>query len=116
MKAAFVLALAALIATPAYAEKTNRKVASKPHECAEDAIEKAGKLLRFHFGGDDDRIVIHEEVKQLAPVKSPNGKRKYPVLEVQAEIYKGSYHMRFIYGDIEGCVLLGQEIMEETNL
>ena len=117
MKAVLFLALAAFIATPAHAGKTNRKPASAKHECHDKARELAGKLVTFHNGGEpDDRMVVEEEVTQLPPVKSPDGKHKYPVLEVGVGIYKGSYRTRFIFGHIPGCVLVGQEVLEETNL
>ena len=111
-----MMAAALMLTTPAMAQKAKRKVSSAKHECADKAREQAKKLMVFHFGEDDDRISVGEEVTLRTPIKSPNGKRKYPVLEVDVGVYKASYRTRFIYGDIEGCVLIGQEILEETNL
>ncbi|MGZ5029350.1 MAG: hypothetical protein ACXWAT_03785 [Methylobacter sp.] len=53
----------------------------------------------------------------LKPINNPAGKGKFDVLEVYDHIYKGTYRMRFIYAQIENqCLLIGQEILELTNL
>lgn len=86
------------------------------HHCSTDAVLQAKKLLDFHFGLDD-RTAIDERVTVLKPIKNPAGKGKFDVLEAYGHIYKGTYRMRFIYGQIPNqCLLVGQEILEITNL
>lgn len=86
------------------------------HPCSSNAILQAKKLLDFHFGLDD-RTAIDERVAVLKPIKNPAGKGKFDVLEVYGHIYKGTYRMRFIYGQTaDQCLLVGQEILEITNL
>jgi hypothetical protein len=96
---------------------TSTIVSAEPvHHCSADAILQAKKLLDFHFGLDD-RTAIDEHVTVLKPIKNPAGKGKFDVLEVYGHIYKGTYRMRFIYGQLaDQCVLVGQEILEITNL
>ena len=89
---------------------------SAAHTCSAHAIEQAGRLLTFHFG-PDDRMIIEPQTKVLRPLKNPAGRGRYDVLEVWGNIYRGRYRMRFIYGIVSGqCVLVGQEILEYTNL
>jgi hypothetical protein len=95
------------------------------HPCAKDAADHAKELLRLHFFFDDVVVKkpfgelsnwsIDPEVKQLAPVKALAGKGKFDVLEVYGNIYKGTYRMRFIYAQYEGCTLMGQEILEVAD-
>ncbi len=86
------------------------------HHCSADAVIQAKKLLDFHFGSDD-RTEIDRQVAVLKPIKNPAGKGMFDVLEVYGHIYKGTYRMHFIYGQLEGqCLLVGQEILEITNL
>jgi hypothetical protein len=96
---------------------TSTQAFSEPvHHCSTDAALQAQKLLDFHFGLDD-RTEIDEHVTVLKAIKNPAGKGKFDVLEVYGHIYKGTYRMRFIYGQIPNqCVLVGQEILEITNL
>ncbi len=96
---------------------TSTHAFSEPvHHCSTDAALQAKKLLDFHFGLDD-RTEIDEHVTALKPIKNPAGKGKFDVLEVYGHIYKGTYRMRFIYGQIPNqCLLVGQEILEITNL
>jgi hypothetical protein len=62
-------------------------------------------------------MTIDKGVKVLKPLKNLAGTGEFDVLEVPGYIYKGTYRMRFIYGRIPGdCVLVGQEILEITNL
>jgi hypothetical protein len=90
--------------------------AAPEHHCAADAARQARKLLTFHFG-PDDRMAIDDKVKVLAPIRNPAGKGSFDVLEVYGYIYKGTYRMHFIYGQLPGeCILVGQEILEITNL
>jgi hypothetical protein len=127
MKKALVLFLALLVPGFAQAAKTEapkRPLASaefKVHPCEQDAIAKAGKLIRLHFmddsnSNDIENLSIDEKVEKKAAIKSPVGKGKFDVLEVNANIYKASYRMRFIYAQIkESFVLMGQEILELSN-
>jgi len=90
--------------------------AEPAHHCSTEAAIQAKKLLDFHFGLDD-RTEIDEHVTVLKPIKNPAGKGKFDVLEVYGHIYKGTYRMRFIYAQMENqCLLVGQEILEITNL
>ena len=104
---AFLLIL--LLSGPSYA--------APAHHCANDATERAKKLLTLHFGVDD-RIAIDPAVTQLKPLRNPaNKKQWFDVLEVWGNIYKGQYRMRFIYArEPSECVLMGQEILEYANL
>lgn len=90
---------------------------AKPsHHCSKDAAAQAKKLLDFHFGLDD-RTEIEEHVTVLKPIKNPAGKGLFDVLEVYGHIYKGTYRMHFIYSQTPNqCLLVGQEILEITNL
>lgn len=95
---------------------SNFAFAEPVHHCSADAILQAKKLLDFHFGLDD-RTEIEEHVTVLKPIKNPAGKGKFDVLEVYGHIYKGTYRMHFIYGQTaDQCLLVGQEILEMTNL
>jgi len=96
---------------------TGALVQAEPvHPCAAEAVVQAKKLLEFHFG-PDERLAVDDTVKVLPPLKNPAGKGKFDVLEVMGYVYKGTYRMHFIYGQIPGeCVLVGQEILEITNL
>jgi hypothetical protein len=86
------------------------------HPCSAEAADQAKKLLDFHFGLDD-RTEIDKHVAVLKPIKNPAGKGKFDVLEIYGHIYKGTYRMRFIYAQIDDqCLLIGQEILELTNL
>lgn len=85
--------------------------------CAAAAKQQAAKLLAFHFGEADDRIAIDTSVKVLPPLKNPANKAQtFEVLEIWGSIYKGRYRMRLIYGSADGCVLMGQEILEHASL
>lgn len=128
MKKLFVLGLALL--APAFAqaaakaEAPKRPLASadfKVHACEKDAIGRADHLLRLHLSGDSNAtdindLSIEEKVTKKAPIKAPYGKGKFDVLEVNGNVYKGNYRMRFIYAQIkEECVLMGQELLEIAN-
>lgn len=90
--------------------------AAPAHHCAGDAVKQAKKLLTFHFG-PDERIAVDDTVKLLPAVKNPAGKGNFDVLEVYGHVYKGTYRMHLIYGQLSGeCLLVGQEILEITNL
>ncbi|MET3461212.1 hypothetical protein [Variovorax atrisoli] len=86
-------------------------------QCSGEAVSRAKKLLTFHFG-EDDRIRISPDVKELPPIRNPaNKKQQFKVLEVWGSIYKGQYRMRLIYY-VSGndCTLMGQEILEYADL
>jgi len=86
------------------------------HHCAPDAAKQAKKLLGFHYG-EEVPMDITKQVKTMAPLRNPAGKGSFDVLEVTGYIQKATYRMHFIYGQIPGdCVLVGQEIIEITNL
>ncbi|MGZ4977880.1 MAG: hypothetical protein ACXV8O_12040 [Methylobacter sp.] len=86
------------------------------HHCSTEAIAQAKKLLDFHFGLDN-RTEIDKHVTVLKPIKNPAGKGKFDVLEIYGHIYKGTYRMHFIYAQTDNqCLLVGQEILEITNL
>ncbi|MDP9601399.1 UNVERIFIED_ORG: hypothetical protein J2W38_001169 [Variovorax paradoxus] len=86
-------------------------------QCSSDAVVRAKKLLTFHFG-EDDRISISPDVKELPSIRNPaNSKQQFKVLEVWGSIYKGNYRMRLIYY-VSGadCTLMGQEVLEYASL
>jgi hypothetical protein len=91
--------------------------ASATPSCADDAIAHARPLLVFHFG-EDDRIAIDDSAQRLAPIENPaDPGPTLAVYEVWGYIYKSSYRMRFTYhaSSDSGCVLLGQEILEQAK-
>ncbi len=60
---------------------------------------------------------VEDTVKVLPPIKALKGSGHFDVLEIWGHIYKADYRMRFIYAQIKGdCVLMGQEILEASNL
>jgi hypothetical protein len=90
---------------------------AQSHPCASDATRKAAALLKLHFDdGDNLKISIGSEVKQLPPVRALRGKGRFDVLEVWGYIYKAEYRMRFLYAQTKGsCLLMGQEILEAAD-
>lgn len=91
--------------------------ASEPM-CSEDALAQAQKLLTFHHPIKDDRIYIVPNVRELPSIPNPaNEKQEFQVLEVDGQIYKGQYRMRFLYYHLENtCLLMGQEILTLANI
>gem|GEM_PF-360678 len=86
------------------------------HPCASPSLVQTKRLLEFHFGADE-RISVDQNVEAVSPIKNPVENDTYDVLQVCGYIYKSKYRMRFIYGFAGGeCVLMGQEILEYTNL
>jgi hypothetical protein len=86
--------------------------------CSARAIDRAGKLLAFHFG-PDDRMTIDKTVKQLPSMRNPaNPAQSFQVLEVWGYIYKGKYRMRLLYfnSPANSCILMGEEILEYAQL
>ena len=90
---------------------------SKPHHCAREAVTQAEKLLRFHFG-EDDQISIDSAATVLPSIRNPAAPpQRFDVLEVWGYIYKGRYRMHLIYARMpDQCVLVGQEILEYARL
>lgn len=90
-------------------------IAAKP-TCFNDAIEKAPKLIEYHFGDLNGFIVEidRDSVKNLKPIKSSaDGSESLTVVEVWGTIYKGNYRTRFIFSTKAGdCLLVGQEVLE----
>lgn len=86
-------------------------------QCSSFALTQAEKLLSFHVNGDD-RARIEPQTKQLPSIANPANKdQKFIVLEVMGYVYKGQYRMRLIYYPLgKECVLMGQEILELSNL
>jgi hypothetical protein len=87
------------------------------HRCANDARQRAEKLLRLH-AETTQPISIDKDVKTIAPIRNPaDAKQQFDVLAINGFVYKAQYRMRFIYAQIEGtCALIGQEILEHTRL
>jgi hypothetical protein len=104
--------------------------AAQTHHCAADAMARARPLLKLHFedqftklrfdnpDSQEDSVMasIDDRVKALAPVRALKGQNKYDVLEVWGHVRKGDYRMRFIYGQLQDCILMGQEILEASDL
>ena len=102
--------------------------AAKEHACAAQARSLAGELLKLHFRSDEiakqskepsgemQNSSIDKSVKTLKPIKAAVGKGMFDVLEVNGNIYKTTYRMRFIFAQGSGsCSLMGQEILELSN-
>jgi hypothetical protein len=111
---AFVLLAGALLTAHAAAQ------ASAPaHRCAASAQTQAKKLLRFHAEpGSGQPISVDKKITALAPLRNPaDASQRFDVLEVTGYVYKAGYRMRFLFAQIDGpCVLIGQEILENTRL
>jgi hypothetical protein len=104
--------------------------AAQTHHCAADAMARAKPLLKLHVenqftklrfdnpNSQEDSMMagIDDRVKALGPIRALNGRNKYDVLEVWGHIRKADYRMRFIYGQLRGCILMGQEILEASDL
>ncbi|MGB8871111.1 MAG: hypothetical protein WCC96_17960 [Rhodomicrobium sp.] len=84
------------------------------HPCAADAVQKAKKLMRLHDQGlhADNEISDGTAALEVAPIRASKGRGEFDVLEVNSSIYKATYRMHFIYMRLDGCPLLGQEIIE----
>lgn len=123
-----------LAATVSAAALAGIACAAPVHPCADDARARAAGLLRLHFesegvklapqegapqDGDSGELMnwsIDETATVEQPVSALVGKGKFDVLQVNGYIYKATYRMRFIYAQIpETCVLMGQEILEESD-
>jgi hypothetical protein len=95
-------------------------VSASDHRCADDARERARKLLALHvdLAGMEDRVGF--EGPFVAPsIRNPSAPRqRFEVLEVIGYISPhGEYRMRFIYYMMpRDCLLMGQEILERAKL
>ena len=102
--------------------------AAKEHACAAQARSLALELMKLHFrseeiakqskepSGEMQNSSIEKSVKTLKPIKAAVGKGMFDVLEVNGNIYKTTYRMRFIFAQGSGsCSLMGQEILELSN-
>ena len=80
--------------------------------CADDARERAAKLLALH--AETSNGAVAREVRALPSIRNPaDAKQRFSVLAVDGYVYKATYRMRFIYAPIsDTCVLMGQEILE----
>jgi hypothetical protein len=88
-----------------------------PPPCASDARTQALKMLRFYTDDDDRAAIDPDSVRKIGTVSSLTDNRRYDVLQVYGEVYKGHYRMRLIYAHVQGeCVLMGEEIFELANL
>jgi hypothetical protein len=101
--------------------RTPASASFKVHACEGDALARADKLLRLYWMGESNAEVpnlsIDDTVKKVAPITSPDGKRKYDVLEVNGYVYKGSFRMRMIYALLGNeCVVMGEEILDLSSL
>lgn len=83
--------------------------------CATQAQERAPKLLAFHLGEGFEERMGFEDPMLKSPLRNPaNPKQRFSVLEIDAHVSPhGRYRMRFIfYAMPEGCLLMGEEILE----
>jgi pentose-5-phosphate-3-epimerase len=77
--------------------------------------------LAFYRHPDDSGFAgqwsVDDSASKIGTVAAIHGKRRYDVLEVWGNVYKGSYRMRFIYALVgPDCVLMGEEILEDASL
>ncbi len=95
------------------------------HVCASLVKEKATKLYALHYELDLETAATHmsDEVVERPSIKSPNKKMKYAVLETEAFPGKmGQYRIRMIFAVLgktntkDDCLLMGQEILDLSNL
>jgi hypothetical protein len=95
--------------------------AATVHPCSADAVAQAKKLLVFYLHLDDGTTnrqwSVDGTARKNGEVSAIRGKRRFDVLEVWGNVYKGSYRMRFIYALVGGeCTLMGEEIFEDAIL
>jgi hypothetical protein len=86
--------------------------------CSLQASDQAKKLLTFHMGvGFEDRISVEAPVP-LKPMRNPaNRQQMFTVLQLDAHVSpRGHYRIRLIYYPLpDGCVLMGQELLEMAS-
>lgn len=95
------------------------------HTCSSDAAKQAKKLLIFHINSglgseiDIENEMGFEEPSVQKPIKNPtNPKQKLEVFEVIGYVNPhGEYRMKLIFFKMpNGCLLMGQEILEHANI
>ena len=95
--------------------------AASNHPCSSDAIARARELIVFYRHPDETGFSgqwsVDESAAKVRTVAAITGKRRYDVLQVWGNVYKGRYRMRLIYAIVRGeCVLMGEEILEDAIL
>ena len=106
-----------IIASLLLAAAAPPSAASPALPCAAQARVQALKLLRFHVDGDERATVDEASLRKVGTIASLTGKRRFDVLEVWGDVYKGHYRIRLIYARLPGtCALVGQEVLESTDL
>lgn len=89
---------------------------AEPHPCAAEAVTQATRLLAFHTE-DDDRLWVDPELTRMPSLANPvGGEQWFDVLELWGYVYRARYRVRLIYAQLDGCVLMGQEILEFAEL
>jgi hypothetical protein len=91
----------------------------KVHRCEDSALNLAVPFLAQFVGVTDESLVdIDKQVVIRPTIKAPATKKRYDVLEIGGAYGKnGQYRMRFIFSQMkEGCILVGQEIIEYTDI
>lgn len=93
------------------------------HVCAPLVKDNATKLFALHYGIPEVEAAkkIVNTVDVMPPLKSPNGKTNYAVLQTFALIGKGGdYRIRMIFAVLgpstRDCLLMGQEILDMSSL
>ncbi len=95
------------------------------HFCASEVKDKAAKLFALHNDLDlsKDTFGLSDDISVQAPIRSPDGKRRYSVLETTAVMGKmGEYRIRMIFAVLgktdpkKDCILMGQEILDLSSL
>ncbi len=98
---------------------------ARPNFCASQVKEPAIKLLALHYDLDQATAAkaIGDEVTQRHSILAPDGKHKFIVLETIATTGKMTdLRIRMIFallGDSNpsvDCVLMGQEILDMSNI
>lgn len=84
--------------------------------CLDVAIEKAPKLIEFHFGSLNgfNVEIDSDSAKNLKQIKNPaDSSENLAIVEIWGSVYKGNYRTRFIFSTKNGgCLLVGQEVIE----
>jgi len=91
------------------------------HVCAANAVARAKELLAFYRHPDDTGFAgqwsVDDSATKIGTVAAIHGKRRYDVLQVWGNVYKGRYRMRLTYALVgPECVLMGEEILEDASL
>ncbi|MGZ3789838.1 MAG: hypothetical protein ACXVLQ_15015 [Bacteriovorax sp.] len=124
MKLSAVILILSISLASAFAKdekKVKRFPASasfKVHRCESSALNLAAPFLAQFVGiTDESQVEVAPQVVLRPSIKAPLTKKMYDVLELDGNYIKASYRMRFIFSQMkEGCVLVGQEIIEYTDI